>query len=184
MRPGVKIAVEWGPLVAFFAIYYQFGLMAATGVFMVATVIALSVSYGLERRLAVMPLVTGAVIMVFGGLTLWLDDEQFIKLKPTIVNCLFAAVLLGGLAMNRPLMKPLLGSALKLTDEGWRRLSLRWALFFLFLAALNELVWRTQTTDFWVNFKVFGFIPLSLVFAGFQVPLIQRHQLVEEPAKH
>jgi len=124
-----------------------------------------------------MPLVGGAFVLVFGGLTLYLHDDTFIKLKPTLVNMLFAAALLGGLAAGRPLLKPLFGASFQLSDEGWRRLTWRWALFFLLMAATNELVWRSFSTEFWAGFKLFGFLPLTFAFALAQVPLIQRFQL-------
>ena len=141
------------------------GIFAATAVFMVAVLVALAVSYALTRHLPVMPLVTAVVVVVFGGLTLALQDETFIKLKPTIIYLLFGGVLLGGLRSRKPLLGIVFDSVFHLTEEGWRKLTLRWALFFLALAVLNELVWRTQTTDFWVSFKVFGVLPLTFVFA-------------------
>ena len=127
-----------------------------------------------------MPLVSGIVVLVFGGLTLSLQDEVFIKLKPTIVNALFGLVLLGGLYFRKPLLAIVLDSMFTLTDEGWRKLTLRWALFFFVLAGLNEIVWRTQTTDFWVSFKVFGIMPLTIVFALAQTPLLMRYEVKAE----
>ena len=138
--------------------------------------LALGVHYALVRKLPIMPLVSGAVVVVFGGLTLALQDEQFIKLKPTIVNSMFGLVLLGGLWLGRPLLAVVLDSMFDLTDEGWRKLTLRWALFFFVLAALNEIVWRTQSTDFWVSFKVFGIMPLTIAFALAQTPLLMRYE--------
>ena len=185
LSPLVKLALELGPLGLFFlgnAYADRFGvtgdqrIFAATGAFIAATVVALAVHYALVRRLPIMPLVSGVVVLVFGGLTLALQDETFIKLKPTIVNTLFGAVLLGGLAFGRPLLAVVLDSMFALTDEGWRKLTFRWGLFFLFLAVVNEVVWRTQTTDFWVSFKVFGIMPLTLVFALAQTPLLMRHE--------
>ena len=122
-----------------------------------------------------MPLITAAIVAVFGGLTLWLQDETFIKMKPTIVEALFSAILLGGLALGRPLLKPLLGAAWPMDDAGWRKLTLRFAVFFAAMAALNEIVWRTQSTDVWVTFKVVGLMALTLLFAVFQAPLMKRH---------
>ncbi len=190
LPPLVKLVLELGPLGIFFAANaYGDRLLAvpesqrifvATGAFMVATAIALAVNYALVRKLPVMPLVSGVVVLVFGGLTIWLNDELFIKLKPTIVNTLFGTILLGGLAFGRPLLPLVLDAVFKLTDEGWRILTLRWGLFFLFLAVLNEIVWRTQTTDFWVSFKVFGIMPITLGFALAQTPLILRHDLSGE----
>ena len=184
------MALEVGPLVVFFLVNAKAAdwlgvadkasIFYATGAFMVATVISLSASYALHRRIPMMPLITGAFVLVFGGLTLYLQDELFIKLKPTIVNLIFAAALLGGLYIfKRPLLAIVFDSVIQLDDEGWWKLSLRWGLFFLFLAALNEFVWRTFSTDTWVTFKVFGTMPLTVIFALSQVPLLQRHALAE-----
>lgn len=185
LPPLLKLALELGPLVVFFlANSYgdRFGvppdrrLFAATGVFILVTLVALAAHYALVRKLPIMPMVSGVVVVVFGGLTLALDDELFIKLKPTIVNTLFGLVLLGGLAFGRPLLSLVLDSVLDLTEEGWRKLTFRWGVFFLALAVLNEVVWRTQTTDAWVSFKVFGIMPLTLLFALAQTPLLMRHE--------
>jgi intracellular septation protein len=172
---GLKLALDLGPLVLFFFANSRFGIFAATAVFMVAILIALAISYALTRHLPVMPMVSAAVVVVFGGLTLILQDELFIKLKPTIIYLLFAGTLLGGLALRKPLLGMVFDSVFHLTEEGWRKLTLRWALFFLLLAVLNEIVWRTQSTDFWVSFKVFGVLPLTLVFALLQYPLLQKY---------
>jgi intracellular septation protein len=137
------------------------------------------VSYVLTRHLPVMPLVTAVVVVVFGGLTLALQNETFIKLKPTIIYVLFGAVLLGGLAFRKPLLGMVFDSVFNLTDEGWRKLTLRWALFFFALAILNEIVWRTQPTDVWVSFKVFGVLPLTFVFGALQYPLLQKYAAPE-----
>lgn len=172
--------VDYGPLAVFFASYFIWGLLPATGALMAATGVALVLSLVVRRKVPMMPLITAAIVGVFGGLTLWLADETFIKMKPTIIQVLFAAVLLGGLVLGRPLLKPLLGAALPpMADAGWRQLTLRYGLFFLVMAALNEAVWRTQSTDFWVTFKVFGIVGLTLVFGVAQVPLINRHKLPE-----
>ncbi len=183
VSPFGRLALEAGPLLVFFITNNQFGIMVGTAVFMAATLISVVLSYRLERRLPLMPLVGCFFVMVFGGLTLALDDDLFIKLKPTVVNCLFAAILFVGLAVRRQLLKLLMGGVLHLQDEGWRKLTWRWAFFFLFLAVLNEIVWRNFSTDFWVNFKVFGLLPLSLVFGALQVPLIMRYQIEEQAAE-
>jgi intracellular septation protein len=177
VNPLLKLALEMGPLVLFFLANARWGLFAATGIFMVAASVALAVSWTMTRRLAIMPVVTLVVVLVFGGLTLALQDEIFIKMKPTIVNSLFGAVLLGGLALGRPLLGYVLDSVLQLDPEGWRKLTLRWGLFFFALAAINEVVWRSFSTDFWVGFKVFGIMPLTIAFALSQMPLIQRHHV-------
>jgi len=179
MNPLLKLALEAGPLALFFVINTRYGLMAGTGVFMVATTVALTVNWLLERRLPVMPLVGCFFVLVFGGLTLWLNDELFIKIKPTIVNVLLSATLFIGMAAKRNLLKVVLGAALDLTEEGWRILTVRWAWFFLLLAVLNELVWRNFGTEMWVNFKVFGIMPLSLIFSMAQIPVIMKHQRAE-----
>ncbi|MFT5182212.1 MAG: intracellular septation protein [Alphaproteobacteria bacterium] len=196
MKPWLKLIIETGPLVVFFVVNgrgglpelrglwlasdaaatAQQGLFEATGAFMIVTVVALFAGWFLERRLPVMPLVSGFFVVIFGGLTLVLADETFIKLKPTLVNSLFAVILLGGLVFKRSLLKPLFGSAFQLDDKGWRTLTLRWGVFFVLLAILNEVVWRNFSTDFWVSFKLFGVLPLTILFAGSQTPLILRQQ--------
>lgn len=190
LQPLAKLSLELGPLVLFFlgnAYADRFGIaegqriFAATGLFMAATLMALAVHFWLVRRLPVMPLVSGVVVVVFGGLTLLLQDELFIKLKPTLVNSLFGVTLLAGLHWRKPLLQIVLDSMLDLTEEGWRKLTFRWAMFFFVLAALNEIVWRTQTTDLWVKFKVFGIMPLTVAFALAQMPLIQRHEAKAVP---
>lgn len=175
LNPLLKLVLEVGPLAVFFIANARYGIFAATGAFMVAIVIALGVSWALTRKLPTLPLVTAAFVLVFGGLTLALQDELFIKLKPTIVNGLFAAILFGGLATGRPLLQPLLDTVLPLADEGWRKLTWRWAWFFVLLAVLNEVVWRGFSTDAWVSFKVFGIMPLTLLFSIAQYPLIKRY---------
>jgi intracellular septation protein len=189
LHPLLKLVLELGPLVVFFmanAYGDRFGIaedrriFVATAVFIVVTLVALTVHYALVRKLPIMPLVSGIVVVVFGGLTLWLDNETFIKLKPTIVNTLFGVVLLTGLYFGKPLLAIVLDSMFELTDEGWRKLTFRWALFFFVLAALNEVVWRTQTTDVWVSFKVFGIMPLTIAFALAQTPLLLRHEANKE----
>lgn len=178
---ALRLALEVGPLVIFFVTNARAGIYLATGAFMVAIVVSLVVSRVVEKRFPVMPLVTAVFVLVFGGLTLALQDELFIKLKPTIVNTLFAALLLGGLATGRSLLKPVFGTGIAIDDAGWRVLTLRFGLFFLFLAALNEGVWRNVSTDAWVKFKVFGLMPLTFVFFLLQAPLLRRHALEPEP---
>jgi intracellular septation protein len=180
LNPLLKLALDLGPLLLFFIANARGGIFVATGTFMAATLLSLIVTYVLTRRIAVMPLVTAGVVMIFGGLTLWLQDEVFIKLKPTIIYALFAAVLLGGLATGRSLLALVFDSVFHLTEDGWRKLTLRWGVFFIALAILNEIVWRSVSTDTWVAFKTFGFLPLTIVFAIAQAPLISRHAVSEK----
>lgn len=179
MNPLFKLAIDIGPLLIFFGAYARGGIMAATAAFMIATVAALAVSYATVRRIPLIPLVTGAIVLVFGGLTLIFANDVFIKLKPTMVNGLLAAALFGGLLFRQPLLKPLFEMAFQLDEPGWRRLTWRWACFFLAMAALNEIVWRNFSTDTWVSFKVFGLLPLTFAFSLAQIPLIRRHAVAE-----
>ena len=178
----LKPTTEYGPLAAFFIAYLlsDQDLMAATAVLLVATGLALALSLAIARRVPMLPLVTAVIVGVFGGLTLWLKDPTFIKMKPTIVQALFSVVLLGGLAFGRPLLSTLLGAAWPMDQEGWRRLTLRFAIFFAAMAALNEAVWRTQTEEVWVFFKVFGIMILTIIFAVAQTPLMKRHHVPED----
>src|SRR5215213_9489190 len=201
LNPFLKLAFDLGPLVLFFianskpqlfapllapflpARIANAGIFTATAVFMVAVVAALIASYILIRRWPAMPIVSAVIVVVFGGLTLALQDETFIKLKPTIIYLLFAGVLIAGLVLRKPLLAMVFDAMFHLTDEGWRKLTIRWAVFFLGLAVLNEIVWRTQSTDTWVSFKVFGIVPLTFIFAAAQLPLMRRYDASETAVK-
>jgi intracellular septation protein len=194
--PALKLALEFGPLLAFFFANARGEWLAgkvgflgalgepifvATAVFMVATVISLSLSWALTRTIPIMPLVAGVVVLIFGALTLWLHDELFIKIKPTIVNGLFAALLLGGLFIFRvSLLRYVFDTAFRIDEEGWHKLTIRWGLFLAFMALVNEVLWRNFSTDFWVAFKVWGNLPITLAFTLAQMPLIMRHSLDDE----
>jgi len=196
LNPWLKLTLDLGPLLLFFyanskpALFEPWiaplipaavasgdraGIFVATAVFMIAIVVALVVSYVLTRHLPVMALVTALIVVVFGGATLIFQNETFIKLKPTIIYLLFAGTLFGGLIFRKPLLAMVFDQVFHLTEEGWRKLTVRWALFFLALAVLNEIVWRTQSTDTWVTFKVFGVVPLTFIFAALQYPLLMQH---------
>ena len=202
MNPLLKFVLEMGPLLIFFyatlrgesliAALPALGelgrpLFVATGLFMVATVISLTISWALTRTIPMMPLVSGVVVLVFGGLSIWLQNDTFIKMKPTIIYALFAVVLLGGLMFGRALLGYVLDSAFHLDAEGWRKLTFRWGVFFLFCAAFNEALWRgldamyptEQADSYWAGFKLFGFPALTFVFILTQMPLIMRHSLEE-----
>jgi len=195
-NPWLKLALDFGPLVLFFfanarpALLLPFlapfipaaettgpraGIFVATAVFMLAILAALVISYVLTRHLPVMALISAVVVLVFGSLTLILHDETFIKVKPTIIYLLFAGVLGGGLLLGKSLLALVFDQMFNLTETGWRKLTLRWTLFFLALAVLNEIIWRTQSTDFWVAFKAFGVLPLTFIFAALQYPLLMKH---------
>lgn len=200
-HPLLKLVLEIGPLLVFFFansrgdwLAATFPVLAdlgdpifiATGLFMVATAVSLTVSWVLLRTVPMMPLISGVVVFIFGALTLYLQNETFIKMKPTIVNTLFGAILLGGLLFGKSLLGYVFDAAFKLNAEGWRKLTLRWGIFFLFLAVLNEVVWRSFSTDFWVAFKVWGTMPITIAFTLAQMPLIMRHSLEpkDEAVKH
>lgn len=177
INPLLKLALEFGPLALFFIASARTNLYIATGVLMAGVVVTLVVSYVLTRRIPIMPLVTAVAVLVFGALTLYFANPVFIKIKPTIVNVIFGTALLGGLAFDKPLLPVVLDVALHLDRSGWVKLTFRWGVFFFFLAALNEVVWRTQTDVFWAGFKVFGTMPITIMFALSQVPLILRHEV-------
>ena len=179
-HPVFKLATELGPLIVFFVANAKFNLFVATGAFMVAIVAAMIASYVVVRHVPMMAIVTAVIVLMFGTLTLVLHDETFIKIKPTIIYGLFAAILGGGLLFGRSFIAILFNQMFNLTPKGWRILTMRWALFFLAMAVLNEIIWRTQSTDFWVTFKAFGAVPLTMVFAISQMPVIKRYHL--EPA--
>ena len=179
-HPLFKLATELGPLLVFFFANGRFNLFIATGAFMVAVIVAMVASYIVTRHVPMMAIVTAIVVIVFGALTLLLQDETFIKMKQTIVYTLFAAILGGGLLFGRSFIAIMFDQMFNLTPQGWRVLTLRWAFWFFAMAVLNEIIWRTQSTDFWVAFKVFGMVPLTMLFAVTQMPLIKRHRL--EPA--
>jgi intracellular septation protein len=195
MNPLLKLALELGPLLVFFfanargewlvETWPALGTLGgpiflATALFMAATAISLATSWALVRSLPIMPLVSGVIVFVFGALTLWLQNDIFIKMKPTILNTLFGAVLLGGLLFGKSLLGYVFDSAFRLDADGWRKLTLRWGLFFLFLAIVNEVVWRNFSTDAWVAFKVWGIMPITILFTMSQMPLIMRHSLDEK----
>lgn len=171
----LKLAIELGPLLVFFGTNAAAGIYAGTAAFMAATLVSLVAAWFSYHKLPIMPIVSGVIVLVFGGLTLYLRDETFIKLKPTIVYTMFAALLAAGLLWKKPMLEFLFGPVFTLTEEGWRKLTIRWALFFAVMAVVNELVWRNVSTDAWVSFKAFGFLPLTFLFAIAQVPLMQRH---------
>lgn len=175
-----KLVIELGPLLVFFATNAVAGIYAGTAAFMVATLISLAAARIRYRKVPIMPLVSGVIVLVFGGLTLFLRDETFIKLKPTIVYSMFALLLAGGLMLKKPLLELLFGPVFALTEEGWRKLTWRWIAFFVAMAIVNELVWRNFSTDTWVSFKAFGFLPLTLLFTLAQVPLLQRHGVAQQ----
>jgi intracellular septation protein len=179
--PLIKLGLDLGPLVIFFFANWLWGIYAATGVFMAAMLVSVGVGILVERKLSPVPLITGALVLVFGGLTLWLANDTFIKIKPTILYTIFACVLIGGLAMGRLFIKNLLSATFNLPDRAWRVLTWRWAIYFFAIAALNEIVWRNATTDQWVAFKVWGIFPLTLLFAFAQTPFLLRNQIDDPP---
>ncbi len=176
MKNISKLLIDIGPLAVFFIFYTRGDLKSAIIPFMIATIIAVLFSYIMEKKIPVMPTVGAFIILIFGGLTIYFDNEIFFKMKPTIINLLFALILYGGMIVKKPLLKFILGAAIKLEDEGWKILTQRWISFFIALAILNEIVWRTQSTDIWVNFKVFGILQITFIFTMTQFTLIKKYQ--------
>jgi intracellular septation protein len=177
MNPQIRrLALDLGPLLIFFAAFKYLGIFGATAAFMAAVLAALAIGYSFEKKLSPMPLFTAVLVVIFGGLTLYLKNEIFIKMKVTALYGFFGIVLLGGLWFNRLFIKYVFAQAFELNEAGWRKLTVRWGIFFLSLAALNEVVWRCTSTATWVSFKVWGIIPLIFLFALAQTPLVTRHQ--------
>jgi intracellular septation protein len=182
-HPLFKLATELGPLLVFFAANAKFNLFVATGAFMVAIVASIIVSYVVVRHVPLMAIVSAVIVLVFGTLTLVLHDETFIKIKPTIIYALFGLILGGGLLFGKSFIAIMFDQMFNLTPPGWRALTFRWAIFFFGMALLNEAIWRTQSTDFWVAFKAFGAVPITAVFAMLQMPLINRHSIAPATAE-
>jgi intracellular septation protein len=181
MNPQLRrLALDLGPLIIFFAAFKYLGIFGATAAFMAAVLLALAIGYLSEKRLSPMPLFTAVLVVIFGGLTLYLKNDIFIKMKPTVLYGFFGALLLGGLATGRLFIKYVFAQAFELDETGWKKLTVRWGLFFLALAVLNEAVWRGTTTETWVAFKVWGIIPLIFLFALAQTPLLMRHQAADD----
>ena len=179
-RPVIKFITDFGPLLVFFTIYLKNDndLKLAIPPFIIATLIALAIVYFLERKISIVPLTSGILITLFGGLTLYFDNKIFFYMKPTIINLLFAFVLFfGQYITKKPLLKTFFQNSLNLRDEGWNKLNYRWVYFFIFMAILNEIVWRTQSEVFWVNFKVWGLLPITFLFTASQLPLINKYKL-------
>ena len=177
MKSIYKLFIDIGPLAVFFIFYTRGDLQTAILPFMIATIISVLLSYIIEQKIPIMPTVGAVIILVFGGLTIYFDNEVFFKMKPTIINLLFAGILFIGILLNKPLLKYLLGGAIKLKDEGWSILTKRWIGFFISLAILNEIIWRTQSTDLWVNFKIFGILPITFIFTLTQFSIIKKFQI-------
>jgi intracellular septation protein len=177
MNPQIRrLALDLGPLLIFFAAFKYLGIFGATAAFMAAVLIALAIGYSIEKKISPMPLFTAVLVVIFGGLTLYLKNEIFIKMKVTVLYGFFGVVLLGGLFSNRLFIKYVFAQAFELDEPGWKKLTVRWGLFFLGLAVINESVWRATSTATWVSFKVWGIIPLIFLFALAQTPLVIKHQ--------
>jgi len=182
-KPLIKFTADFGPLLIFFTIYFNNdqNLKLAIPPFIIATLIALIVIYFMEKKLPMVPLTSGILITLFGGLTLYFDNKIFFYMKPTIINLIFAAVLFfSKFFTEKPLLKLFFQNALNLEEEGWKKLNIRWIYFFIFVAILNEIVWRTQTEAFWVNFKVWGLLPITFIFTASQIPLINKYKLKQQ----
>ncbi len=180
-KQALKLAIDLLPLLAFFAVYMMFGILPATAVLMAASVISMIASRLLLGQISAALFVSTTLVLGFGALTLFFNDPSFIKVKPTFVYLLFAAALFGGLLLGKPMLQLMLGEALRLTDEGWSKLSMRWGLFFVAMAGLNEIVWRNFSETTWASFKVFGFLPLTLLFFAAQYRLIEKHKVADAP---
>ena len=179
----IKFVTDFGPLLAFFIIYYKNDkdLVSAIPALIIATLIAICVVYILEKKIPILPLMGAILVCLFGGLTIFFDNPIFIYLKPTIINLIFAFVLLfGKVVLNKNFLKKLFGNSINLEETGWDKLTIRWVGFFIFLALLNETIWRTQTEEVWINFKVWGILPITFIFTAFQLPLIQKYKKNEE----
>ena len=181
LGPLQRLGLDLGPLLIFFIAFQLAGIFAATAAFMIAVLLALAVGYAIERRVSPMPLFTAVLVLIFGGLTLYLKNDTFIKMKPTVLYAGFGLTLLGGLLFGRLFVKYVFAAAFELTEEGWRKLTFRWGWFFLALAILNEIVWRSMPTATWVKFTVFGIIPLIMLFALAQMPLVLKHEVKQNP---
>ena len=178
MNPQLRRSVvDFAPLLLFFVAYRLFDLFAATATVMVAAVAAVALGYWFDRKFHPVPVATAVIVLTFGGLTLYLNNETFIKMKPTMIYALFGAVLLGGLYFNKPFVKYLLGTAVALKEGSWRALSWRFGIFFLAMAVLNELIWRNFSNDIWVSYHVFGAVALTILFSMSQVPFLLKHQI-------
>lgn len=182
MNPLHRLGLDLGPLVAFFAANSFGGIFVATAVFMLAMSVSVAIGYAIERKISPVAMVTFALVLIFGGLTIWLANDLFIKIKPTILYVMFASVLIGGLFADRLFIKYVLGQSVQLPDAAWRALTWRWGLFFAAFAVANEMVWRNFSTDTWVSFHVWSGIPLTLLFAIAQTPFIMRHQIESDEA--
>jgi intracellular septation protein len=183
LNPFVKLALDFGPLILFFIVNGRAGIFWATGVFMAAVLVAIAISYALIKRFPIMTIVTAFIVVVFGTLTIVLHNDIFVKMKTSIIYMMFAVVLAAGLVLKKPFLEIAFDSVFHLTEEGWQKLTVRWIVFFAAMAVVNEIVWRTQTTDTWVAFKTFGFIPITFVYALAQFPLMQKYAINPDEAK-